>query len=63
MSFIQAQQRLASHPKTLRLARLLGPVALDRYAVVGRLAPLWAWRHHHRRDNAPSSCLWTGGVA
>lgn len=40
MSFIQVQQSLVSHRKTLRLARLLG---LDRYAVVGRLVALWAW--------------------
>src|SRR5487761_1995004 len=38
--FIQVQQSLVTHRKTLRLARLLG---LDRYAVIGRLVALWAW--------------------
>lgn len=47
MSSVQVQQSLVSHRKTLRLARLL---SLDRYAVVGRLVALWAWR----LDNAAS---------
>lgn len=38
--FIQVQQSLVTHRKTLRLARLL---SLDRYAVIGRLVALW-WR-------------------
>ncbi|HEX8731141.1 MAG TPA: hypothetical protein VF725_03675 [Ktedonobacterales bacterium] len=43
--FIQVEQSLVNHRKTLRLARLRSP---DRYAVMGRLAasPL---------DNAPTS--------
>ncbi len=53
MSFLQVQQSLVSHRKTLRLARLL---ALDRYAVVGRLVALWAWC----LDNAPGGCLGDG---
>lgn len=40
MSFVQVQQSLVTHRKTLRLARLL---SLDRYATVGRLVALWAW--------------------
>ncbi|HZC07956.1 MAG TPA: hypothetical protein VE338_20130 [Ktedonobacterales bacterium] len=40
MSFIQVQQSLVTHRKTLRLARLLG---IDRYAVIGRLVALWSW--------------------
>jgi len=47
--FIQAQQRLVTHRKTLRLARLL---SLDRYAVVGRLVALWVWSLDHAPDGA-----------
>lgn len=50
MSFVQVQQSLVSHRKTLRLARLLG---IDRYAVCGRLVALWAWC----LDNALGGCL------
>ena len=46
MAFIQVQQSLVTHRKTLRLARLLGE---NRYAVVGRLVALWTWC----LDNAP----------
>ncbi|HEU5346540.1 MAG TPA: hypothetical protein VFU60_19475 [Ktedonobacterales bacterium] len=40
MAFIQVEQSVVTHRKTLRLARLLN---LDRYAVVGRLVALWSW--------------------
>lgn len=50
MSFLQVQQSLVTHRKTLRLAQLLG---IDRSAVVGRLIALWAWC----LDNAPDGCL------
>ncbi|MDE3230589.1 MAG: hypothetical protein KGO05_11985, partial [Chloroflexota bacterium] len=38
--YVQVEQSLFTHRKTLRLARLL---ALDRCAVIGRLAALWSW--------------------
>lgn len=50
MAFIQVQQSVISHRKTLRLARLLN---LDRYAVMGRLVALWSWC----LDNAPDGRL------
>ncbi len=40
MSYVQVDQGLVTHRKTLRLARLLGE---SRYAVVGRLVALWSW--------------------
>jgi len=40
MSYVQVDQGVVTHRKTLRLARLLGE---SRYAVVGRLVALWAW--------------------
>ena len=53
MAFIQVEQSLVTHRKTLRLARLLH---IDRYAVVGRLVALWSWC----LDNAPDGCLGEG---
>jgi hypothetical protein len=50
MSFIQVQQSLLSHRKTLRLARLLN---VDRYAAMGRLIALWLWC----LDNSPDGVL------
>lgn len=38
--FIQVEQSLFTHRKTLRLARL---PSLDRCAVIGRLVALWLW--------------------
>ena len=49
--FIQVQQSLVTHRKTLRLARLL---SLDRYAVIGRLVALWAWCLDNALDGALS---------
>lgn len=40
MSFVQVQQSLITHRKTMRLAREL---ALPRMAVVGMLVALWSW--------------------
>ena len=50
MAFIQVQQSLVSHRKTLRLARLMG---VDRHAAMGRLVALWLWC----LDNAPDGVL------
>jgi hypothetical protein len=50
MAYIQVDQSLLTHRKTLRLARLL---AMDRYAVAGRLVALWSWC----LDNAPRGFL------
>lgn len=40
MAYVQVQQSVVTHRKTLRLARLLG---MDRYATLGRLVALWSW--------------------
>lgn len=40
MAWIEVHQALLTHRKTLRLSRLL---ALDKWAVVGRLVALWTW--------------------
>ena len=40
MGFIQVDQGVVTHRKTLRLARLLGE---DRYTITGRLVALWTW--------------------
>ena len=50
VAFVQVDQALLTHRKTLRLARLLN---VDRFAVVGRLLVLWTWC----LDNALSGCL------
>ncbi|HEY7974248.1 MAG TPA: hypothetical protein VID72_02800 [Ktedonobacterales bacterium] len=47
MSFIQVQQSLFTHRKTLRLARLLGE---DRHTTIGRLIALWLWCLDHAPD-------------
>jgi hypothetical protein len=40
MGYVQVDQGIVTHRKTLRLARLLGE---SRYTVVGRLVALWCW--------------------
>jgi hypothetical protein len=40
MSYVQVDQSVTTHRKTLKLARLLGE---SRYSVVGRLVALWSW--------------------
>ena len=40
MGYVQVDQGIVTHRKTLRLARLLGE---SHYAVVGRLVALWSW--------------------
>jgi hypothetical protein len=40
MSYVQVDQSVTTHRKTLKLARLLGD---GRYCVVGRLVALWGW--------------------
>jgi hypothetical protein len=45
--WIQVEQSLVTHRKTLRLAKLLH---LDNYAVVGRLVALWCWALDNAED-------------
>lgn len=54
MTYLQVHaQTLLTHRKTYRLARCLGGVGPDRFAVVGRLLALWSWSV----ENAPEGCL------
>ena len=47
MAWIKSFQELLSHPKTKRLARMLGVTLPD---VVGRLHLLWWWAMNYAKD-------------
>lgn len=49
MAWIESHQALANHPKTLKLARLLG---ISRVAAVGHLHFLWWWATDYAQDGS-----------
>ncbi|MGH2504274.1 MAG: hypothetical protein ACRDID_17340 [Ktedonobacterales bacterium] len=60
MAYIQVQQSVLTHRKTLRLARLLGE---DRHTTIGRLIALWLWCLDHAPDGVLAADIDDGTLA